>query len=213
MTKKDAVHLYARHNLPNYCGNIYDSYDEMMSDGMCPHYSNLEPQLPIMAKTGEVLADVVQVTVHMKGTESIVAMRDSIIIANQMELPSGKIIRSFHQHDYVSETEDGVEYMVDGGTHYKRHSINGKDCSIYSNGPFLVVREYMMWGSGNWKGSGNRHTPLYKLSTQHIVNILDTVLNLGSEYKRLFNEELDYRQLVDIYIDDDGTISKGTDHA
>ena len=68
------------------------------------------------------------------------------LILSQIQTPDGTILRSMHQHDYVTYIDkNGETYMLDGGNEYQRYSINKepfKDLSIWSDAPFEIIREY-----------------------------------------------------------------------
>lgn len=96
------------------------------------------------------------------------------IVANQVRLPSGTILRSFYRHDYVEFRENGEIYSVDGGTEYQRSGGNVIDCSIYSDDDFMIVREYLVWGTFGINGDQlRRWVPLCEMDDDHIQAVLD----------------------------------------
>jgi hypothetical protein len=129
--------------------------------------------------------------------------RDHHIVANQMKLPSGKIIRSHDRHDYVSVVEDGVTYMVDGGDAYLRRSLTGLDCSVYSDDPFDLVREYLAWGTYGKDGKQPfKRVMLSEMTNAHIEAVLETQAQVPVWRRALMIEELSYRKAEGIVVED-----------
>jgi hypothetical protein len=129
--------------------------------------------------------------------------RDHHIVANQMRLPSGNVIRSYFQHDYVSVEEDGINYMVDGGDAYLRRSLTGEDCTVYSDDDFKVVREFLEWGTYGKNGDQPlRRVALSEMSDAHINAVLETQVQVPLWRRALMIEELSYRKGEGILIED-----------
>ena len=125
------------------------------------------------------------------------------ILANRLRTPKGHIIESVHRHDYVTYEEDGVQYMVDGGTDYLRRSLVGEDCSIYSDDPFDVIREGVTWGTYGKNGDEPlRRVPLSQMSDAHIQAVLDTQDHMAPYLRALMIVEQKYRKEHDITITD-----------
>lgn len=125
------------------------------------------------------------------------------IVANQIRLPSGKIIRSHDRHDFVSVEEDGVTYMVDGGSDYLKRSLTGEECSVYSNDDFSVVRKYLAWGTYGKTGTEPFHrVSLDNMSNAHIKAVLETQHQVPRWRQVLMEKELMYRADNDILIED-----------
>lgn len=117
------------------------------------------------------------------------------IVANQVRLPSGKVIRSFHQHDYVSVIEDGVTYMVDGGEAYCRRSVTGENWSVYSDDPFKEIRKFMVWGTRGLDGRQPLKWIILKNMTEkHIRAVLDTQHKIANWKREAMEQELEYRK-------------------
>jgi hypothetical protein len=99
---------------------------------------------------------------------------DRQIVANRLRTPSGKILRSYHRHDYVTHIEGGKTYMVDGGLDYLRRSVIGEDCSIHDDDPFNVVRKYLVWGTYGKNGDQPlTQIALCDMETDHILAVLE----------------------------------------
>jgi hypothetical protein len=125
------------------------------------------------------------------------------LIANQLRLPSGKIIRSLTTHDYVTCVEDGVEYMVDGGTSYVRRSVAGEDCCVYSDDPIEIVRNYLTWGTYGKDGKDPlKLVLLCNLSNSHIEAILKTQIHMEDWYRECLIKELKYRENLGFEVED-----------
>lgn len=127
---------------------------------------------------------------------------DNIIIRNAIITPDGTYLRSYHVHDYVSyvDTITGETYMVDGGTHYLRRSINivpPEDFTVYLSDDFELVRMAFVWKS---YGKNLEHLPngiyiaLCDMTDEHIEAILTTQTQVyGTYVEKLLKEELVYR--------------------
>ena len=117
-----------------------------------------------------------------------------ILIANRLELPSGRVIRSMHRHDYVTAEEDGVKYMVDGGLEYLRRSLAGKDASIYADAPYPIVRTYLSWGSFGPKGDRPlAWVALKYMDKEHIEAVLAEPFKLDPWRVYYMEQELEFR--------------------
>ena len=117
------------------------------------------------------------------------------IVANQIRLPSGKVLRSFYQHDYVSAVEDGVKYTIDGGEAYHRGSKAGDNWSVYSDDPFPEIRKFMVWGTRGEDGTEPLKWILLKdMTEKHIKAVLDSELEIAEWKRRAFKQELEYRK-------------------
>lgn len=129
-------------------------------------------------------------------------MNKEIIIRNAIITPDGTYLRSYHVHDYVSyvDTITGETYMVDGGTHYLRRSINivpPEDLTVYLSDSFELVRMAFAWKS---YGKNLEHLPngiyiaLCDITDEHIEAILTTQTQVyGTYVEKLLKEELVYR--------------------
>jgi hypothetical protein len=118
---------------------------------------------------------------------------ERVLVANQLKLPSGKIIRSYSKHHFVSAVEDGITYFVDGGVHSPRGSAAGEDCSVYSDDNFDLVRMSAVWGSYGKNGDEElQYIPICDLEDDHIKNILKSQV-VSSTYKTLLTLEMIYR--------------------
>lgn len=126
-------------------------------------------------------------------------MNERRIILNRIQTPDGTILTSFHRHDFklYKDSLTGEEYLVDGGTSYIRRSENNtpyKELSIYSNAPFIKIREAFHWGT---KVEGRLDfKPLCELEIDHIENVLEG--GYGESWMReYFKKELVYREAVE----------------
>jgi len=116
------------------------------------------------------------------------------IIANQIQLPSGRIIRSYHRHDYNSVTENGKYYAVDGGEEYLRRAYDKDDfveASIYDDAPFPVIRKYLVWGTTDSEGN-RKWLTLEQMETSHIEAVIELPY-VASWRKDFMREELKRR--------------------
>jgi len=123
------------------------------------------------------------------------------LIQNKWQTPDGTILISKYIHDYVEYTDkNGEYYMVDGGNHYIRKSVNKKkmkDLCIYSDGSFETDR-FLLWGINYDKNMKRlpetQFVPIKDLNTDHIWAILITLPDINKEYRRVMEEEIIFRE-------------------
>lgn len=138
-------------------------------------------------------------------------MNDKIIIRNAIITPDGTYLRSYHVHDYKEhkDTVTGEIYIVDGGNHYLRRSINdvpAEDLTVYLDDNFEVVRMAFVWKS---YGKNLEHAPngiyiaLCDMTDDHIEAILNTQVHIiGTFVEELMVAELQYRKCGTIRLSD-----------
>ena len=119
------------------------------------------------------------------------------LIKNSIRTPDGTVLTSRHVHDYVyHKDKNGEIYMNDGGTSYIRRSINKEpyeDLSVYSDDPFEIVRNNVVWGTYGKNGNETlKYKTISELSSNHINNILIEP-RLVDYLKELFEKEIAYR--------------------
>ena len=119
------------------------------------------------------------------------------LIKNSIRTPDGTILHSKHIHDYIyHKDKNGEIYMNDGGTSYIRRSINNEpyeDLSVYSDDPFEIVRNSVVWGTYGKNGNEPlKYKTISELSSSHINNILLEPKLIG-ELKDILKKELSYR--------------------
>lgn len=128
-------------------------------------------------------------------------MNKEIIIRNAILTPDGTYLRSYHVHDYKEhkDTVTGEIYIVDGGNHYLRRSINdvpAEDLTVYLDDNFEVVRMAFVWKSYGKNGEYPQgiYIALCDMTDEHIENILRTQHHVKYTYiEKLLLEELVYR--------------------
>ncbi len=103
---------------------------------------------------------------------------------NAIRIPSEDLyLKSEHVHDYMThDGEEGCHWMVDGGLDYlrrgwgpanKRDSF--EDWSLYTDSPFELVAERLLWGTRGPDGDQPlRHRPIATLALDHLQAILAT---------------------------------------
>jgi hypothetical protein len=116
--------------------------------------------------------------------------------------PDGTYLRSYHRHDYKEHLDkvSGEIYIVDGGNHYLRRSVNttpARPMDVYLSDPFETIRRNFVWKS---YGKNGEHIPhgiyilLHAMNTEHIYAILETQEQIRGTYvEMLFKKELVYR--------------------
>lgn len=134
------------------------------------------------------------------------------ILVNQIRTPDGTILISRHRHDYVTYTDDnGLEYMVDGGTAYLRRNIHPSapytDISIYEGDEtdFEYFRTVFCRG-GRGKDGKQPLTwvPLAEMSNDWVEAVItyEEELRPDNIYLGYFKQEVEYRKKNNILIED-----------
>ena len=128
------------------------------------------------------------------------------VIYSAIRTPDGTLLESLHRHDYKShkDTLTGNTYGIDGGNDYFRFIGDVYDCEVithYSDEPQEVVRQYVRWGTYGKNGD----QPLYwikmcDMTNDHIEAIIDDGIG-GKTIRELFNNELIYREVNNIIIE------------
>jgi hypothetical protein len=125
------------------------------------------------------------------------------IVYNAIRTPDGTVLESHHTHDYrihVDKT-NGKEYMIDGGKSYIRSSANGDEMylTVYDDAPHKEIREVFTWGTYGKNGDEPlQWKKLKDMTTAHILAVLETQTQLPDYTKRLFEEEINFRELESI---------------
>ena len=126
-------------------------------------------------------------------------MSEARIVANRIRTPDGTILESRHRHDYVTYVDkNGKEYMVDGGLEYLRRFVHDdapyEELSVYDDAPHVEIREAFKWGTRGKDGRQPlKFVPLKDLTTEHIDAILDTQIHISERIRKLFIDELNFR--------------------
>ena len=126
-------------------------------------------------------------------------MNKARIVSNRIRTPDGTILESRHRHDYVTYVDkNGKEYMVDGGLDYLRRNLHDdapyEELSVYDDAPYALVREVFKWGTRGKDGKQPlKFVPLKDLTTEHIDAILDTQIHISERIRKLFIDELNFR--------------------
>ena len=101
------------------------------------------------------------------------------IILNQICTPDGTGLMSLHRYDYKEHLDkNGFYYAVDGGNWYLKRNMGNWDyteLTIYSDAPFIIIRECMHWGTYGKSGKEELKWILLKdMESEHIKNIIVT---------------------------------------
>lgn len=122
------------------------------------------------------------------------------IIVNAIKTPDGTIIESRHRHDYVSHTDkNGHNYFVDGGIGYLRRGTTTNappyvEMSVFEGDSLYIIRGSFSWGSYGKGGDEPLHYILLKdLTSEHIVNILNTQTQIPEHIRQVFKDEMSFR--------------------
>lgn len=133
------------------------------------------------------------------------------LVLNRIRTPDGTILISRHRHDYVTYTDDnGLEYMVDGGTDYLRRTIQYeapyKELSLYTDDPFEEIRKhYCRGGRGKDGKQPLKWIPIAEMSDEHLEATIQYNLERNMESSTstmLYVKEQDYRKEHSISIPD-----------
>ena len=122
------------------------------------------------------------------------------LVAQRIVTPDGTILQSFHRHDYRQyQDENGEYYVVDGGIDYLRGSVNIEPATpyhVYTSDKHTVIRNAFMWGTYGKDGKQPlKYIQLNMLETSHIEAILKTQSHLPSWAIKIFQDELDFRNI------------------
>lgn len=122
-----------------------------------------------------------------------------MILRNAIRTPDGTVIESRHRHDYVTHTDaNGHTYMVDGGLDYLRRGgpDDYVDLSVDADpDDHEFCRTHFMWGTYGKNGDEPyRKIALRDMSTGHINAVLRTQSHISYDVRRLFENELMYRE-------------------
>ena len=127
-------------------------------------------------------------------------MSEARIVSNRIRTPDGTILESMHRHDYVTYVDaNGKEYMVDGGLDYLRRNVHDdapyEELSVYADDLHIEIRNVFRWGT---RGKDGRqpltYVPLKDLTTEHIEAILDTQSHIRDYIRKIFLNELSFRE-------------------
>ena len=149
------------------------------------------------------------VTIHRSTlSDEKIGYEDAELLVNALRTPDGAIIESRHQHDYKSyvDTIDGSTYFVDGGLAYSRGSYKEacvEDLRIYDLDDHTLIREYFSWKSYGKNGDKPLEYKLLKdMSDEHISAILKTQTHIPTYMFNMFTDELEYRDVNGITVED-----------
>ena len=122
------------------------------------------------------------------------------LLVNAIITPDGTRLESRHRHDYKTHIDvNGDEYMIDGGLDYVRRSVNKEpaiDAFVHDDDPHEIIRESFKWGTYGKKGDQPLVLiPLKLLDKEHIEAILETQTHLKSPIVKVFEDELEYRNV------------------
>lgn len=134
------------------------------------------------------------------------------LLRNAIITPDGTLLESRNRHDYTSHVDSitGEVYFLDGGTDYIRCSTNINDprCTqlfLYSDDDHEKIREGFLWRTYGKNGDlPGKNVQLGRLSDEHIGSIFETQAHLPFHIRKIFNDELEYRVLRNIQIEDKG---------
>ena len=127
-------------------------------------------------------------------------MSNERIVSNRIRTPDGTILESMHRHDYVTYTDaNGKQYMVDGGLDYLRRNVHDdapyQELSVYADDLHELIREVFKWGTRGKDGKQPlTYVPLKDLTTEHIEAILETQTHIQEHIRKIFLDELSFRE-------------------
>ena len=125
---------------------------------------------------------------------------------------AGIYLKSIHTHDFTGHTMAiaGVEtsLALDGGLDYRRVISSGnpvyEDFSLWSDSPFDMVAERLLWGTYGPKGDQPRRwVPLKECETDHLQAILRTQPHVyGGVVEKVIKHWLNWRGVKPERLDD-----------
>lgn len=130
-------------------------------------------------------------------------MENKRIILNQIRTPDGTILKSMHRHDYVTYTDqNGLEYMVDGGSDYLRRNIHVDaphiELTVYEDSPFEVIREsYCRGGRGKDGTEPLTWVPMNQMNDNWLAAciVYNEERGMGDSFaNKMYRKEQDYRK-------------------
>jgi len=131
------------------------------------------------------------------------------ILRNAIMTPDKTVLRSYSRWDYVSHLDavSGETYSTDGGTYYERRSVNVVpylDMTVTTADAFALQREAFVWGTYGKDGTSAKTWVVLKdMSDDHIWAIWGTQISIQGTYvEELFKNELYYRKINNIYLND-----------
>lgn len=123
------------------------------------------------------------------------------LLVSAITTPDGTRLESAHRHDYNTHVDaNGETYMLDGGLEYVRRSVNKEpatDSFVYTDDPHEHIRKWFKWGTRGKTGNDElKWVALQDLSTDHIEAILETQKHINHHIKKVFVDELTYRNTI-----------------
>lgn len=113
------------------------------------------------------------------------------------DVVNGIWYKSDHVHDYVSIPVGNGWTFIDGGTEYRRTSMNFsklegfEEWSLYESSPYDQVKKRLLWGTYGISGKDPlRWVPLCHCSNDHLNAILNTQSHISPLYRTIINEIL-----------------------
>lgn len=122
-----------------------------------------------------------------------------MLLYQAIRTPDGTLLESLHRHDYKTHKDaNGETYMIDGGTDYRRGSLNkekAEDLSLTTDSPHEILRDFLTWGTYGINGDQPRwEIKLKDMDTAHIKSVLQ--LNIGPARTQVYQEELRRRHEI-----------------
>ena len=121
------------------------------------------------------------------------------LVCNRIRTPDGTILQSYNRHDCKvhKDAVTGETYMIDGGLDYHRSYVNevrATPLMVYADDKHEDIREGFCWGTRGIDGKDPvKYVPLKDLTAEHINAILETQYQITDWLRRMFQNELEYR--------------------
>lgn len=134
-----------------------------------------------------------------------ITKKNGNLLYSSCKTPDGTILVSTHAHDYVTHIDkNGKEYMLDGGRHYQRYNIHDDIVwlNIYDTDPIEVIREKVGRSGYGKNGTGTFRRALLKDMNNNWVSASIDYVPKDSIWKEVYQRELEYRKLHNIFIVD-----------
>ena len=121
------------------------------------------------------------------------------LVCNRIRTPDGTVLQSYNRHDCKTHKDliTGETYMIDGGLDYHRSYVNDVQATpllLYADDKHEDIREGFCWGTRGIDGKDPvKYVQLKDLTTDHIRAILETQYQITDWLRRMFQNELEYR--------------------
>lgn len=129
------------------------------------------------------------------------------LVYNAIRTPDGTVLISRTRHDYQEHLDkNGETYSVDGGLAYLRRASPQEEpyeeLAVHTTDTHEEIREVFSWGTRGPEGDKPlTYVTLDRLTTIHILSIIDTQTHISIGVLMSLENELEYRAVNKLTID------------